>query len=123
MNQSSPEEMFICVQASLHNSPGGQHDDLQSSNWKLTPESASYKGKKLDVGGVHFKLLCRFVEANGEPVKFDDLKIACDHELLEDGSLSGYISKLRKKIRHALNLPKTPDPITCKDGTYRLNLD
>ena len=80
-------------------------------------------GKKIDVGGVHLKLLCRFVDANSEPVNIADLKIACENEHMNTGTLTGYLSNLRKQILRDLNLPKTQDPITCKDGTYCLNLD
>jgi hypothetical protein len=74
LNNRSLEEMFIWLHALIKNSPGGQNDDLQSSNWKLTPGFAGYKCKEINVAGVPLKLLYRFVEAKGEPVNIADLK-------------------------------------------------
>ena len=115
MNQCSPMDLYDHLKRSLDSSP--------PPNWILKRGSASYMGKKIDVGGVHLKLLCRFVDANSEPVNIADLKIACENEHMNTGTLTGYLSNLRKQILRDLNLPKTQDPITCKDGTYRLNLD
>lgn len=97
-----------------------------SQGWGFRPGEAAYNGNAFPLTGVGAKLLKRLFQAKGGPVAYPDLKRACDNELIEDGTLRGYVSDLQTALRQALSLPKTEKIIQqverWPDAAYRLRL-
>jgi hypothetical protein len=94
--------------------------------WDLTePGAASYRGRRFLVSGSERRLLCRLVKARGVAISYAELKTALGNELLENATIRGYTSRLRRIIRDGLRgvegLPT--DPVPCVDGMgFRLDL-
>jgi hypothetical protein len=99
---------------------------LALGGWDLSEAGkASYKGgKPFPLKGTNRKLLARLISAKGRAVHERRLKEACGNEDMEDGTLRGYLSRLRQHL--SSNLPENQlpqDPLPRQDpDSYKLDL-
>jgi hypothetical protein len=96
---------------------------FQQGHWDLTEAGvAAYCDHRFSINGCERRLLARLIRARGRAVHRQHLKEACGNEMMEDKTLQGHLSRLRKRLREHLDF--SDDPIPYRDpGSYLLVLE
>lgn len=93
--------------------------------WSFRPGEAALNGVRFKIAGKLLSILRELAAHPGEPVTADRLKRQVwgeDPDMVEDGNVQGHVSQLRKRLRDALGLDESHNPITHSDGAYTLIL-
>jgi hypothetical protein len=92
--------------------------------WGFRPGQFSYSGKIHGLSGRPWELLRLLAEGEDCPLTINELRKGLDDGYgIEDVTIRGYISELRKTLRDRLRLPAEHDPIPrVALGTYSLQM-